>query len=91
MAYRENSSITVLLIKPEVPEMELKNKKKTLTNPNLKLRSQLRKQRTKIETLVNKGKTFNLFKQKQLLLEIMVLSIQKMSSSYRQLDICATM
>lgn len=91
MAYRENSSITVLLIKPEVPEMELKNKKKTLTNPNLKLRSQLRKQRTKIETLVNKGKTFNVFKQKQLLLEIMVLSIQKMSSSYRQLDICATM
>ena len=91
MAYRENSSITVLLIKPEVPEMELKNKKKTLTNPNLKLRSQLIKQRTKIETLVNKGKTFNVFKQKQLLLEIMVLSIQKMSSSYRQLDICATM
>ena len=65
MAYRENSSITVLLIKPEVPEIELKNnKKKTLTNPNLKLRSQLRKQRTKIETLVNKGKTFNVFKQK---------------------------
>ena len=28
MAYRENSSITVLLIKPEVPEIELKNKKK---------------------------------------------------------------
>ena len=27
MACRENSSITVLLIKPEVPEIELKNKK----------------------------------------------------------------
>ena len=91
MAYRENSSIPVLLIKPEVPEIELKNKKKTLTNPNLRLRSQLRKQRTKIETLVNKGKTFNVFKQKQLLLEIMILSVQKMPRSYRQLDICATM
>ena len=87
MAYRENSSIPVLLIKPEVPEIELKNKKKTLTNPNLKLR----KQRTKIETLVNKGKTFNVFKQKQLLLEIMILSVQKMPRSYRQLDICVTM
>ena len=29
MACRENSSITVLLIKPEVPEIELKNKKHT--------------------------------------------------------------
>lgn len=64
MACLENSSITMLLIKPEVPEIEFKNKKNTLTNPNLKLRSQLRKQSTKIETLVNNGKTFNVFKQR---------------------------
>ena len=81
----------MLLIKPEVQEIELKNKKHTdESKPKAKKPTKKAKDQD-WDTSPNNGKTFNVFKQKYLLLEIMILSSQKMSSSYRQLDICATM